>query len=448
MGSSTPGSPAGLIVRIIGPTAALQVTAGHAETDRSFGYARHRSEIVTVRTTSQKPPSAVPTLSTQPTQLLENIRKHFEGLDHVRRGVCMLNAGRNAAAAEAFRQAQRLGLADRGLPALLASSILQSDPQSATDELAGHLENDARNILGRIRYALAAWTAGRSEEAIAALREALRRNPECAELHYQLGTLLAAMADYDEAELRFTQALNIDREHTEARIAIAMCYGACGEPLHALAHLERAQQHRPHDARIGLLLSQAAIAATQAGHMVRPRAAMPSDTAADDPTGREELARVIEAEPEFVDAFLGLQQGIVDQRVFTMLLETLHDVLARRPEHAELHLHCGRILARLGRSDEAIAENERAVAIDPKCVRALIELGKLYRQTDRRADATSRLEQAVRAGAEYADVYFLLGNLYREQGYVQKARTAYRRALTINHRYEAASMALDAMTVA
>jgi Tfp pilus assembly protein PilF len=72
-------------------------------------------------------------------------------------------------------------------------------------------------------------------------------------------------------------------------------------------------------------------------------------------------------------------------------------------------------------------------------------LGKLYHQTDRCADATSRLEQAVEAGADYADVHFLLGNLYCEQGQVNRARSAYRRALTINHRYEAAQKALEAL---
>ena len=79
--------------------------------------------------------------------------------------------------------------------------------------------------------------------------------------------------------------------------------------------------------------------------------------------------------------------------------------------------------------------------------RALIELGKLYGKTDRKADATTRLERAVAAGAEYADVYYLLGNLYRDQGQVGRARTAYRKALTINSRYLDARQALEALTI-
>ena len=77
---------------------------------------------------------------------------------------------------------------------------------------------------------------------------------------------------------------------------------------------------------------------------------------------------------------------------------------------------------------------------------ALIELGKLYQLTDRKADATSRLEQAIRAGADYADIHYHLGNLYRDQGMVLKAKSAYRSALALNKRYPDAQQALLAMS--
>jgi tetratricopeptide (TPR) repeat protein len=167
---------------------------------------------------------------------------------------------------------------------------------------------------------------------------------------------------------------------------------------------------------------------------------------ADDLRGIEELSRIIEIDPDFVDAFLSIPAGDLDEQVFAMLLRTLEAALERQPEHAELHYHCGRVLQRLGRNEAAIDENEKAVRIDPMFTRALIELGRLYHQTDRRDDATTRLEQAIEAGAEYADVYYLLGNLYRDKGEITLARSAYRRALDINTGYEEARQALAALT--
>ena len=62
---------------------------------------------------------------------------------------------------------------------------------------------------------------------------------------------------------------------------------------------------------------------------------------------------------------------------------------------------------------------------------ALVQLAKLYQQTDRHEDAQVRLEQAIASGGEYADVYYLLGNLYRRSGRTERARWAYGQALKI-----------------
>lgn len=82
----------------------------------------------------------------------------------------------------------------------------------------------------------------------------------------------------------------------------------------------------------------------------------------------------------------------------------------------------------------------------PRFIKALIQLARLYRQTNRHADACRRLEDAIRLGAEYADVYCTLGNLYRDSGMVERAREAYRRALRINPQYAEAEHALQTVT--
>jgi tetratricopeptide (TPR) repeat protein len=381
-------------------------------------------------------------------QLATRIRSRFEAADHVRRGVCLLNAGRYDEAAAEFAVASELGSADQSLPAYLAACLIgKGDPSAAADRFADADAQRGGGTVHAIREALALREAGRKADATNVLRSAIRDNAENPELHFQLGILLAESERFEEAELRFTQVLSITRDHAEALLNLALCCGARSVPGEAVQHLLRAQALRPHDARIGLLLTQAAKAARQQGLAVRVRAAVSEDDPVVDPHGIEELARIVEIEPDFVDAFLSIPLGTIDERVFAMLARTLEVALERQPEHAELHYHCARLLDRLGRREDAIAENERAVQIDPTFVRALIELGRLYQQTDRAKDATTRLEQAIRAGAEYADVYFLLGNVYRDQGNLLRARSAYRRALALNERYEAAQQALAALPV-
>ncbi len=380
-------------------------------------------------------------------ELVQVVIGRFKADGEVRRGVCLLNAGRYEEAAAAFSRAERLGAGGEALPSYLGACLLgQGRSAEAAKQFAKLMNgpNDAP-ATARIRHALSLWSAGDQSGAIASLRAGVRANPESAELHFQLGTLLGAQEQYEEAELRFTQALSIDRSHTEAMVNLALCSGRRGALGEAVAHLQRAQTARPHDPRIGLLLSQAAKALKEQGRAVRVRASMADADPVSDRRGVEELSHLIEIDPDFVDAFLSLSADRVDDRVFAMLLKTLEATLERQPEHAELHYHCGRVLERLGRREEAIDENEQAVRLDPTCVRALIELGKLYQATDRTADATERLERAIEAGADYADVYYLLGNLYRRQGQVGRARSAYRHALALNARYEAAKEALAAL---
>ncbi len=398
---------------------------------------------------SDNAPTAV--LTEQPVleadTLLEVIQRHFEASREVRRGICLLNVGQHTQAVEAFSRAAELGCVDRSLPSYLAACYLaKGQPTDAADTMAKAVDAHPSRAELRIRQALSQWAAGMRDEAITTLRAAISINPEHAELHFQLGTLLTLVERYDEAELRFTQALNLDGDHTDSLVSLAMCCGVRNAPDEAFKLLQRAQSRRPYDARIGLLLAQAAKAVSEQGEDHRVRAVMPEDELEADCRGVDELSSVIQQDPGFVDAFLSLPSGMAGPRIFAMLLRTLEVALERQPEHAELHFHCGRVLERLGRHDEAINRNERAVKLDPRFTRALIELGRLYHRTDRNADAATRLEQAVAAGAEYPDVYFMLGNVYRQGGEVTRARDAYEHALDLNGSFAAARNALAALS--
>lgn len=380
-------------------------------------------------------------------EILQRIRQHFQAVDDVRRGICLLNAGRYQEAEVAFSRAMVAGHNVSSLPSYLAACALgRGRATDAARHFQAAAQREATNVSPRVRHAMSLWVGGDREGAVDALRTALREHPENAELHFQLGLQLSEQERYDEAERCFQQAVTYDPRHSEALISLAMCCAIRHEAYEAITHLKQAQSLRPHDPRIGLFLAQAARALTFRGERVHIRAAMPEEDACMDRDGIEELSRIIATDSEFVDAFLAIRAQAVDERVYRMLLRTIELALERQPEHAELHCHCGEVLERLGRPDEAIGAHERAVGINPRSTRALIALARLYQQTDRTADATARLEQAIAAGAEYADVYCLLGNLYRDQGLMQRAKAAYGRAIQINRSYTEAREALQALS--
>lgn len=378
--------------------------------------------------------------------LIDGLRAHVEARFEVRRGVCLVNAGRFHEAVNAFESAAAANPTGVTLARFLAAChVGKGDPTRAAEQLDRAVQQSPSDVTSRIQHSLTLWSSGQGDEAIEALRAAVYDHSESAELHFQLGVLLADRLEYLEAELRFTQAANIDRNHTEALLNVAMCCGVRRAPEEAIRHLERAQQRAPHDGRIGVRLAQAAAAIGRSGRAPTIRATMPPEAACDR-DGIEELGAIIEKDPDFVDALLSLPSDAVDTESHALLLLTLEQVLARKPEQAALQFQCGQVLARLDRPDEAIDAGERAIGIKPDYVRALVELGRLYAQTDRTAEAASRLELAISAGGEYADVYYLLGNCYRDNGMVGEAKSAYRRALLINERFEAATQALEAIS--
>ncbi|MFQ5461827.1 MAG: tetratricopeptide repeat protein, partial [Phycisphaerae bacterium] len=256
-----------------------------------------------------------------PDKLQDILRRHVASANATRRGICLLNAGQPEQAIRLFEDALEAGGDGQSLPALMTACLLAMGDTDAAVTQARRSATETKapssaRTSARIRLAHALYEGGRPDEAIATLREAIQETPDDGELHFQLGTLLAAAGETEEAELRFTQTLSIDRNHSEARVNLALCCGARHAPGEAVGHLQAALRRRPLDARIAMLLAQATAAARQNGRVVDVRATIPQEDWLADREGIEELSRVIEREPDFVDAFIAIPTGEVDRQVF------------------------------------------------------------------------------------------------------------------------------------
>ena len=370
------------------------------------------------------------------------LRTFYQGQRDLRKGICLLNAGQFDKAAELLTQASVASSGGGELgDCLLAALTGAGRFEDAAVESARLVEDDPENVGKIVHFAMLQWKSGQTRQAIRTLRQAIADHIDDAELHFQLGTMLAATDETEEAELRFTQAIAIDKNHAEALVNLAMCRGVRRDISGSLQYLERAQHLQPGNTRITLLLATAAAAARDVGDFVCVRAEMPENPTSSS-VNMTKLGEAIQRDPEFVEAFLSLDETQVDESVFRLLIATLQQAIELNPHRANLHYLEGKVWARLGQHDDAIQAVERAVALDPRCIQALILLARLYESTDHSADATSRLEETLRLGAEYADTYLLLGNLYRDSGQLKRARWAYEKALEINERYDAAKEAL------
>jgi Flp pilus assembly protein TadD len=91
-------------------------------------------------------------------------------------------------------------------------------------------------------------------------------------------------------------------------------------------------------------------------------------------------------------------------------------------------------MARLGRSQEAFANYEKALALDPACPSAHLNLAVTYVQEGKFAAAESHYRQAL-PGRPGAETHNGLGYVLARQGRTEEAIAEYRRAIEANPQF-------------
>jgi len=374
------------------------------------------------------------------------LSRFYLGRAHYRLAVSHYSRRRYREAAEHFKQSARWNPDGGDFAHYLAGCYAGTQRyELAVREYEHLLDRNPDDADLRIRLALAKWKQGCSLDALGIINEGLRRQPDQSELHYQLGAMLSADDDLAGAEKEFEVAVAYDPSYALALERLAQCCSVTHRYERCLHYLEKAHHLDPSNPRIGWQLSL--LATTREGSDRAIRWAVDEKPAELDETTLDQLGDALVAEPDFVETFLELPQSAVDTEVFSTLAAILERALAKHPEYADLHYHCGQVYRRLGQDRDAIVHAERAVSVNPRYVNALILLAELYGRTDRPDAALQRFEQAVAAGGDYPDVYYLMGRLYQTGGDIDCARRAYQRALGLNEAYAEARQALADLPV-
>ena len=190
-------------------------------------------------------------------------------------------------------------------------------------------------------------------------------------------------------------------------------------PLLGWAMANRAVERSPGDpgAWVNLAVAVRACPAPQGGEF----ALMPHQTAA------QHASRALELSPGRGDALRELGISLVElgdgaraEALFRRALKEDGEQIAR--------LHLGQVLARSGRTPEAIVEFERAVLIFPNHARLRNNLATALFIEDRLEDAVGHYRVAVRLDPGYFNAWFNMGRALGSLGRTEEARAALERA--------------------
>jgi tetratricopeptide (TPR) repeat protein len=154
--------------------------------------------------------------------------------------------------------------------------------------------------------------------------------------------------------------------------------------------------------------------------------------------GKETLDKAMRL---FHEAYRFQMQGKLDEAV-----RLYRESISAHPT-AEAHTFLGWTYSFQGRYEEAIAECQRAIAVDPDFGNPYNDIGAYLIGLGRLDEAVPWLERATRARRYEAYHYphFNLGRVYLSKGMLKKALEQFQQALAIEPKYTLARQAIEAV---
>jgi len=135
------------------------------------------------------------------------------------------------------------------------------------------------------------------------------------------------------------------------------------------------------------------------------------------PKVRSEAERAFAIDPNLAEAHTVLAGSCTDDWQWDDADREYKRALELKPNDAVAHYWYGLFLATVGRGDEAVAQVERAVQLDPLNLHLNTNLGALYwavaRQDDR---ALAQFNKTVELDPNFAEVHGFLSDIYRSDG--------------------------------
>lgn len=306
-------------------------------------------------------------------------------------------------------------------------SIREKVQKAYTAALA-HPEDASLN--GRLGMVLHAYQQS-DERAKICYRRAHLLDPTSFRWVYYLGSVQAARGKYDEAIATLREALRLDPEYLPAQLKLGDCLLASTNAEEARQLYEGIVKRHPDSAQAHYGLGRAR-AANQ-----------------DSKGAIESFRRACELFPYFGAAHYALalayqRLGKADRarEEFSLYEKNKYDIPGAgdrlQAELNELYTSPANLIglgiefARQGKLEQATAEHEKALEIDPRLIRAHLNLISLYGRLRQFEKAEEHYRAALRLDPDSYESHYNYGVLLTEQDKYEEAEEAFRKVLEIS----------------
>ena len=241
------------------------------------------------------------------------------------------------------------------------------------------------------------YLAGELKEAISVYRQAMRSDPNNAEVNAQLSRMLALTRRTEEAITYGQKAVDLNAEARRKQ----------GDS----AELTRA------GARYLAYLGMAYDWNGEYGEAIRV------------------CVLAIDTDPDVAEGYAFLAEAYADTYQLDKALDLARQAVQLDDRSVEAYRNLGYVLEKRGDYKEAVSKYKRAIALHPNLAYLHTSLGRNYRTLGQYEDAIISFQKAADLDKEDPEPYDLIGLVYYDQRNYQEAITQFERALQIDPNY-------------
>jgi len=253
---------------------------------------------------------------------------------------------------------------------------------------------------------------GQYDAAITQLQELPSHDPQLKGVSRELGTAYYKKGDYVKATATLQQALKEDPEDKEAVQLLGLSNYLSGRPAEAIPLLEKVQGWYPRanvDAAyiLGLCYIQTK----------------------NYPQARQAFARMFEVQPGSAAAYLFTARMLLRQEFDPIAEEYAQKAIALDPKLPLAHFFLGELHLYKSRVQEAIADFQAELALNPGHAQTYYKLADAYSRIQKFDDAERLLQRSIWLDATSTGPYILMGKVLQKKGENELAVRALQHAL-------------------
>src|SRR5713226_10164462 len=240
--------------------------------------------------------------------------------------------------------------------------------EKAETTLRQTIAADPSNIDARVLLGKTLALQGIRGEAIEQLAEAVRLNPNSANVHNEFGMVLSRFVEVKAARQEFERALELDPRLVEAHVNLSLILAQAGELAAAGEHLDRAIELQGSSPKAAY------------AHYLRAKI-----WGAQDQTDKvmDELQRAVHLRPDYEEAWSdlgGMRRLALDN---TGAIQALQRAVALKPGDALAQYRLGQLYLQGGHALKAVEHLKQALASAPNDRATLYNLMLALRKTGR-----------------------------------------------------------------